>query len=310
MSRDAIQNKCRYLNHVQRRGYTDLRREIAWEYARDGRWMEKAVARAEKLVARSRGIELFSSRGGKREEWIDNLKQRVKAETDAITAIPAPSPQLSSMPRPVPPAWLKNAAVLISIRVALPYLKEKLRRRSPEGSAASQDAPTAVKKGISNYDVLAVTALGFRPGSCPPFPMHDPAAHTTAYARALCGLFTALRRPSSQTSPASLDSSDDSTRQIAGEKSISPCDLLLANKAFRPGSCPPFPVHGAAAHTSAYTRSLCGLCATRGAAKDAKKVSIPFIPAPVDSPFCYRPESIDQILNPTVTHLSTRSFFD
>ncbi|KAF8997808.1 hypothetical protein BDZ89DRAFT_1148400 [Hymenopellis radicata] len=214
------------------------------------------------------------------------------------------------MPRLVPPAWLKNAAVLITIRVALPYLKEKLRRRSSEGSAASQDAPTAVKKGISSYDVLAATALGFRPGSCPPFPIHDPAAHTTAYARALCGLFTALRRPSFQTSPASLDSSDDSTRQISGEKSISSCALLGINAfQLRPGSCPPFPVHDAAAHTSAYTRSLCGLCATGGAAKDAKKVSTPFIRAPVDSPF-RRPEFIDQVLNPAATHLSTQSFVD
>ncbi|KAF9013034.1 hypothetical protein BDZ89DRAFT_1046811 [Hymenopellis radicata] len=189
------------------------------------------------------------------------------------------------MPRPLPPTWLKNVIVLGTIRVALPYLKEKLRRRSSGASAASLDAPIdgdnatsrliAVHKGISSYDVLAVTALGFRLGSSTPFPIHDPAAHTTAYARALCGLFTALRRPSSQTSPASLDSSNDSTRRIAGEKGISSCALLGINAfQLRPGSCPPLPTHDPAAHTSAYTRSLCGLCATGGAAKKNLEIGI------------------------------------
>ncbi|KAF8997802.1 hypothetical protein BDZ89DRAFT_1051848 [Hymenopellis radicata] len=93
----------------------------------------------------------------------------------------------SSMPRPLPPAWVKNVIVLITIRVASPYLKEKLPRQSSEALAASRDAPIDVDittsrqiAGISVYDFLGVAALRFRPGSCPPFPAHVPAAHTSA----------------------------------------------------------------------------------------------------------------------------------
>ncbi|KAF9012194.1 hypothetical protein BDZ89DRAFT_1142970 [Hymenopellis radicata] len=113
--------------------------------------------------------------------------------------------------------------------------------------------------------------------------------------------------PMAQDAP--IDGQNGATCLTAAKVGISPCDLLLANEAFRPGSCPPLPHYDPAAHTSAYTRSLCGLCATRGAAKDAKKVSMPFIRAPVNSPFC-RPEFIDQVLNPSATHLSTQSFVD
>ncbi|KAF9019579.1 hypothetical protein BDZ89DRAFT_1139221 [Hymenopellis radicata] len=92
---------------------------------------------------------------------------------------------------------------------------------------------------------------------------------------------------------APIDGEKGATRQIPFKDGISPCDLLLANKAFRPGSCPrsPFTMPPP---IPARTRALSAASARLGELLKTPK----------------RPESIDQILNPTATHLSTRSFFD